>query len=136
MSNTVIDNLVEEGNKQAEINKKRDEINAVIEHYEQQKAKVQAAINKFGQSEELTEALNILTDEIRKNEKELQKTYESKKEEFVEATITSPVAGLKKGDKVLVNALDYTTKGNDEEVEIENDGKKMMMVKKFLEVKI
>ena len=136
LSNTVIDNLVEEGNKQAEISKKRDEINAVIEHYEQQKAKVQEAINKFGKSEELTEALNILTDEIRKNEKELQKTYESKKEEFVEATITSPVAGLKKGDKVLVNALDYTTKGNDEEVEIENGGKKMMMVKKFLEVKI
>lgn len=84
----------------------------------------------------MTEALNILTDEIRKNEKELQKTYESKKEEFVEATIVNPVAGLKKGDKVLVNALDYTTKSNDEEVEIENNGKKMMMVKKFLEVQI
>ena len=137
LSNTVIDNLVEEGNKQAEINKKREEINAVIEHYEQQKEKVQAAINKFGKSEELTEALNILTDEIRKNEKELQKTYESKKEdEFVEATIATPVAGLKKGDKVMVNALDYTTKGNDEEVEIDNSGKKMMIVKKYLEVKI
>lgn len=136
LSNTVIDNLVEEGNKQAEINKKRDEINAVIEHYEQQKQRVQEAIKKLGNSPELNEALNILTEEIRKNEKELQKTYESKQDEFVEATITSPVAGLKRGDKVMVKAIDYTTKGNDEEVEIDNDGKKMMMVKKFLEVKI
>ena len=78
-----------------------------------------------------------MTDEIRKNEKELQKTYESKKEdEFVEAIIANSVAGLKKGDKVMVNALDYTTKGNDEEVEIDNAGKKMMIVKKYLEVKI
>lgn len=136
MTNVLIENLVEEGNKQAAINKKRDEINSTIEHYEQQKQRVQEAIKKLGNSPELNEALNILTEEIRKNEKELQKTYESKQDEFVEAVITSPIAGLKRGDKVMVKALDYTTKGNDEEVEIDNDGKKMMMVKKFLEVKI
>ena len=60
----------------------------------------------------------------------------TKNGEFVEATISNAVAGLKKGDKVMVNALDYTTKGNDEEVEIDNSGKKMMIVKKYLEVKI
>ncbi|WP_296865302.1 hypothetical protein [uncultured Methanobrevibacter sp.] len=136
LSNVVIDNLVEEGNKQAAINKKRNEINSIIEHYEQQKEKVQEAINKYGQSEELKEALNILTEEIRKNEKELQKTYESKKDEYVEATIVNPIAGFKKGDVVLVNALDYTTKSNDEEVDIDHNGKKMKLVKKFIEVQI
>lgn len=137
LTNVVIENLVAEGDKQAELNKKRDSISATIEHYEQQKEKIKSAITKFGNSPELNEALNILTNEICKCEKELQKTYESKKEdEYVEATISSSIAGLKKGDKVFVNALDYTTKGSDEECEIDDNGKKMMIVKKYIEVKI
>lgn len=136
LSNTVIDNLVAEGNKQAEINKKRSEITSVIEHYEEQKQKIKSMIEKIGESQELTEAINILTEEIRKQEKELQKTYESKQDEFVESVIVTPVAGLKRGDIVLVKAIDYTTRGNDEEVEISNGGKKMMLMKKYLEIKL
>lgn len=137
LTNVLVENLAAEADKQAEIIKKRDELNSVIEHYEQQKEKIKIAINKFGNSPELNEAMNILTDEIRKTEKELQKTYESKSEEdFVDATVIKSVSGLRNGDIVKVNALDYTTRGNNEEVECLVNGNKMMLMKKYLEVHV
>ncbi len=61
---------------------------------------------------------------------------ESKSEEFVNATLTSPFNVYKKGDIVKVNALQYTKGGNSDKVEILlSNGKKDLIEKKFLEVK-
>ena len=56
---------------------------------------------------------------------------------FVNATITSPSLGMKKGDVVKVDALQYTSSGNDEKVDIiMANGKKASIEKKNLDVKI
>ena len=56
---------------------------------------------------------------------------------FVNATITSPSLGMKKGDVVKVDALQYTSSGNDEKVDIiMANGKKALIDKKNLDVKI
>ena len=60
-------------------------------------------------------------------------------EEYVNATVTQNVQGqgLKKGDVVKVDALQYTKSGNSDEVEIViSNGKKLSIDKKFLDVKI
>lgn len=61
---------------------------------------------------------------------------ESKSDEFVNATLTSPVKTLKKGDVVKVNALQYTKSGDSDKIEIILPNKKTELIeKKFLEVK-
>ena len=61
---------------------------------------------------------------------------ESKSDEFVNATITSPTKFLKKGDVVKVNALQYTKSGDSDKIEIILSNKKIELIeKKFLEVK-
>lgn len=61
---------------------------------------------------------------------------ESKSEEFVNATLISPVKTLKKGDVVKVNALQYTKSGDSDKIEIILSNKKIELIeKKFLEVK-
>jgi hypothetical protein len=58
-------------------------------------------------------------------------------EQYVNATITSPSLGMKKGDVVKVDALQYTSSGNDEKVDIiMANGKKASIGKKNLDVKI
>jgi len=58
-------------------------------------------------------------------------------EQYVNATITSPSLGMKKGDVVKVDALQYTSSGNDKKVDIiMANGKKASIEKKNLDVKI
>jgi hypothetical protein len=58
-------------------------------------------------------------------------------DEFVPATLTEDIEDLKKGGVVKVNALQYSKRGDDENVEsIRPDGKKMEIKKKSLTVKI
>jgi hypothetical protein len=58
-------------------------------------------------------------------------------EQYVNATLTSPSLGMKKGDVVKVDALQYTSSGNTEKVDIVMaNGKKASIEKKFLDVKI
>ena len=58
-------------------------------------------------------------------------------EQYVNAIITSPSLGMKKGDVVKVDALQYTSSGNDEKVDIiMANGKKALIDKKNLDVKI
>jgi len=60
-------------------------------------------------------------------------------EEYVNATVTQNVQGqgLKKGDVVKVDALQYTKSGNGDKVDIViSNGKKLSIDKKFLDVKI
>jgi hypothetical protein len=61
---------------------------------------------------------------------------ESKTDEFVNATLTSPFKTLKKGDVVKVNALQYTKSGDSDKIEIIlPNGKAELIDKKFLVVK-
>lgn len=58
-------------------------------------------------------------------------------EEYVNATITSPSLGMKKGDVVKVDALQYTKSGDRDKVDIiMANGKRASIEKKLLDVKI
>jgi hypothetical protein len=58
-------------------------------------------------------------------------------EQYVNATLTSPSLGMKKGDVVKVDALQYTSSGDNEKVDIiMANGKKSSVEKKILDVKL
>ena len=79
--------LIAENNEVAKVEKSRSDISDKISFLEEKKAKVKEAINKLGETEELTEAMNLLEEEISKFEKSLQETYDK------------VVLGGNKGDK-------------------------------------
>jgi len=95
--------LIAENDEAAKVEKERSEISDKISFLEEKKAKVKEAIDKLGETEELTEAMNLLEDEISKFEKSLQETYDR------------VVLGGNKGDK------SKTHKGEDYEEEDEKD---------------
>ena len=79
--------LISENDEVAKVEKERSDISDKISFLEEKKAKVKEAINKLGETEELTEAMNLLEEEISKFEKSLQETYDK------------VVLGGNKGDK-------------------------------------
>ena len=95
--------LIAENDEAAKIEKERSDISDKISFLEEKKAKVKEAINKLGETEELTEAMNLLEEEISKFEKSLQETYDK------------VVLGGNKGDK------SKTHDGEDYEDEDEKD---------------
>ena len=169
--------LIAENNEVAKVEKERSDISDKISFLEEKKAKVKEAINKLGETEELTEAMNLLEEEISKFEKSLQETYDKvvlggnkgdkskthdgedfeeedeKKEEavtekksrndylddgFVEAEIAKNGNGLKRGMEVMVSAEDYTSLGDDDQLEVMDPktGKSTICPKSQLNVKI
>ena len=68
--------LIAENDEAAKIEKSRSDISDKISFLEEKKAKVKDAIDKLGETEELTEAMNLLEEEISKFEKSLQETYD------------------------------------------------------------
>lgn len=115
--------LVSEGNEAAMILKKRNEISETISFLENKKTKISDAISKIGKSEELDEALSLINSEISKFEKELQETYsivEKKTRKqyldagYVDANVYKSASGLKKGQKVMVNAEEYSSLGDND----------------------
>jgi hypothetical protein len=86
-STILSEQLIAENNEAAKIEKERSDISNKITFLEEKKAKVKEAINKLGETEELTEAMNLLEEEISKFEKSLQETYDK------------VVLGGNKGDK-------------------------------------
>ena len=68
--------LISENDEAAKIEKSRSDISDTISFLEEKKAKVKDAIAKLGETEELTEAINLLEEEISKFEKSLQETYD------------------------------------------------------------
>ena len=68
--------LIAENDEAAKVEKERSEISDKISFLEEKKAKVKEAIDKLGETEELTEAMNLLEEEISKFEKSLQETYD------------------------------------------------------------
>jgi hypothetical protein len=67
----------------------------------------------------------------------IQISESKSQEQYVNATLTSPSLGMKKGDVVKVDALQYTSSGNNEKVDIiMANGRKSSIEKKLLDVKI
>ena len=118
--------LISENDEAAKIEKNRSEISGKISFLEEKKTKVKEAINKIGETEELTEAMNLLDEEIAKFEKELQESYITEKKSrndylndgYVEAEVVQNGNGLKKGQEVMVNAEDYTSLGDEDQLEV------------------
>jgi len=137
--------IAEDNDKAIEENKRKDLTNS-ISFLEEKKSEVEAAIKKLGETEELTEALNLIAEELNGKEKELADSYISEKKTkddylndgFVEASVKKNGQGLKKRQEVLVNAEEYASLGDDDllTIIIPKNGKSIVLPKEDLEVKI
>ena len=137
--------IAEDNDKAIEENKRKD-LTDSIAFLEEKKSEVEAAIKKLGETEELTEALNLLAEELKGKEKELADSYISEKKTkddylndgFVEASVKKAGQGLKKRQEVLVNAEEYASLGDDDMLSIivPKNGKSIILPKGDLEVKI
>ena len=136
--------LAEDNEKAIEENKRKD-LTDSISFLEEKKSEVEAAIKKLGETEELTEALNLLAEELKGKEKELADSYISEKKTkdeylndgFVEASVKKSGQGLKKRQEVLVNAEEYASLGDDDllTIIVPKNGKSIVLPKEDLEVK-
>ena len=137
--------IAEDNDKAIEENKRKD-LTDSISFLEEKKSEVEAAIKKLGETEELTEALNLLAEELKGKEKELADSYISEKKTkddylndgFVEASVKKSGQGLKKRQEVLVNAEEYASLGDEDMLSIivPKNGKSIILPKGDLEVKI
>ena len=114
--------LIAENNDKAIEESKRKDLTDSISFLEEKKSEVEAAIKKLGETEELTEALNLLAEELNGKEKELANSYISEKKTkddylndgFVEASVKTASQGLKVRQEVLVSAEEYASLGDDD----------------------
>jgi len=146
LSSLLSERLIAEDNEKAIEENKRKDISDAISFLEEKKAEVKATINKIGETEELTEALNLLEAELKGKEKELADSYISEKKTkddylndgFVEASVKKNGQGLKKRQEVLVNAEEYASLGDDDllTIIVPKNGKSIVLPKEDLEVKI
>jgi len=146
LSSLLSERLIAEDNEKAIEENKRKDISDAISILEEKKAEVKAAIDKIGETEELTEALNLLEAELKGKEKELADSYISEKKTkddylndgFVEASVKKNGQGLKKRQEVLVNAEEYASLGDDDllTIIVPKNGKSIVLPKEDLEVKI
>ena len=138
--------LLAENNEKAIKESKRKDLTDSLSFLEEKKLEVKAAIKVLGETEELSEALDLLDEELRSKEKELANSYISEKKSkddylndgFVEASVKKDGQGLKVRQEVLVNAEEYSSLGDDDmlSVIIPKSGKSIVMPKGDLEVKI
>lgn len=138
--------LLAENNEKAIEESKRKDLTDSLSFLEEKKLEVKAAIKVLGETEELSEALDLLDEELRSKEKELANSYISEKKTkddylndgFVEASVKKDGQGLKVRQEVLVNAEEYASLGDDDmlSVIIPKNGKNIVMSKSDLEVKI
>jgi len=138
--------LIAENNKKAIVENKRKDLSNALTFLEEKKTEVEAAIKTVGETEELTEALNLLAEELKNKEKELADSYITEKKSkddylndgFVEATVNKKGQGLTKDQEVLVNAEEYASLGDDDllTIIIPKDGKTVVLPKSDLSVKI
>jgi len=138
--------LLAENNDKAIVESKRKDLSDALTFLEEKKSEVEAAIKKLGETEELTEALNIIAEELKGKEKELADSYITEKKSkddylndgFVEASVKKASQGLKKDQEVLVNAEEYASLGDDDllTIIIPKNGKSIVLPKADLSVKI
>ena len=138
--------LLAENNEKTIIENKRKELTDAVSFLEEKKSEVKAAIEKLGETEELTEALNLVGEELKNKEKELANSYISEKKSkddylndgYVEASVKKSGQGLKKDQEVLVSAEEYSSLGDDDMLTIivPKNGKTVILPKGDLSVKI
>jgi hypothetical protein len=138
--------LLAENNEKTIIENKRKDISDTVAFLEEKKSEVEAAIKKLGETEELTEALNLVGEELKNKEKELANSYISEKKSkddylndgYVEASVKKNGQGLKKDQEVLVSAEEYSSLGDDDMLTIivPKNGKTVILAKGDLSVKI
>jgi hypothetical protein len=138
--------LIAENNEKAIVENKRKDLSDALTFLEEKKSEVEAAIKKLGETEELSEALSILQEEVKGKEKELADSYISEKKTkddylndgFVEASVKKKGQGLTVDQEVLVNAEEYASLGDDDllTVMIPKSGKSIVLPKGDLAVKI
>lgn len=146
ISSILSERLLSENNEKAIIENKRKDLTSELSFLEEKKSEVKAAIEKLGETEELTEALNLLAEELKNKEKQLADSYISEKKTkddylndgYVEATAKISGQGLKKNQEVLVNAEEYASLGDDDllTIIIPKTGKTQVLPKAGLNVKI
>ena len=146
LSSLLSERLIAEDNEKAIEENKRKDLTDAISFLEEKKSEVEAAIKKLGETDELTEALNLIAEELKGKEKELADSYISEKKTkndylndgFVEAQVKKSGQGLKKRQEVLVNAEEYASLGDDDllTIIIPKNGKSIVLPKEDLEVKI
>ena len=138
--------LLAENNEKVIEENKRKELTDSLSFLEEKKSEVEAAIEKLGETEELTEALNLLGEELKNKEKELAASYITEKKSkddylndgYVEASVKKNGQGLKKDQEVLVSAEEYASLGDDDmlTIIIPKNGKTIIVPKGDLAVKI
>ena len=138
--------LLAENNKKVIKENKRKELTDAVSFLEEKKSEVKAAIKKLGETEELTEALNLVGEELKNKEKELANSYISEKKSkddylndgYVEASVKKSGQGLRKDQEVLVSAEEYASLGDDDmlTIIIPKNGKTIILPKGDLSVKI
>ena len=117
--------LIAENDEAAKVEKERSEISDKISFLEEKKAKVKEAIDKLGETEELTEAMNLLEEEISKFEKSLQETYDR------------VVLGGNKGDKSKTHdGEDYEDEDEKDESVTEKKSRKEYLDDGFVEAEV
>ena len=79
ISSILSERLLSENNEKAIIENKRKDLTSELSFLEEKKSEVKAAIEKLGETEELTEALNLLAEELKNKEKQLADSYISEK---------------------------------------------------------
>ena len=138
--------LLAENNEKAIKESKRKDLTDSLSFLEEKKLEVKAAIKELGETEELSEALDLLDEELRSKEKELANSYISEKKSkndylndgFVEALVKKASQGLTVKQEVLVNAEEYASLGDDDllSVIIPKNGKNVVLPKGDLEVRL
>jgi hypothetical protein len=146
ISPLLTERLLAENNEKAIVENKRKDLSDALAFLEEKKSEVEEAIKKLGETEELSEALNILSEELKNKEKELADSYITEKKSkddylndgYVEATVNKATQGLTKNQEVLVNAEEYTSLGDDDllTIIIPKSGKTLVLPKAELSVKI
>jgi hypothetical protein len=139
--------LQKENHEKAIVEAKRSKINEEIDFLEEKRKEIQDAISRIGEDESLKEALELISTEIAKKEKELSGTYTTEKiknvtqylnDGYVEATVAKNIPGLRKGEAILVNAEEYSSLGDDDLIDtiIVKSGNTKMVKRGDLEISL
>ena len=146
ISPVLTERLLAENNEKTIVENKRKDLSDSLSFLEEKKSEVEAAIKKLGETEELSEALTLLGEELKNKEKELADSYISEKKSkddylndgYVEASVKKSGQGLKKDQEVLVSAEEYASLGDDDMLTIitPKNGKTIILPKGDLSVKI
>lgn len=140
LSGILVEKLEGEQKVLAVLRNRKDELSEAIAWLNEKKGEIKAVVANVGESDELSEAMTIIEGEIVEKEKELQQIFsklsnlsEGKAEDegFIEAVLSKPFGKFKKGDKILVDAGQFTGAGKTDAIEFMTvDGKEKGTIQK------